>query len=122
MIPLAFGLASPTLSNMVRLSIILQGGGVAQEFYGKWVVEPDPKMQNGLSHATILRYEITIVPRWSIPSTIVTTIVKCGLPANVRAIARRAEEVGIFLRALQFICTLSRIVGGRLKLGCSSWQ
>lgn len=40
----------------------------------------------------MLRYEVSIVPKLSLPSTVVTTIVRCGLPANVQAIAERAEQ------------------------------
>ena len=73
----------------------------AQQFSGRWILDPDPSVQNGLSLATVLRYEVSIVPKWSLPSTIITTIVRCGLPANVRAIATRAEQVrGHFLLAI----------------------
>ncbi len=63
-----------------------------QEFSGRWVVEPSP---NGLS--TLLRYEISVVPKMSIPSTFVSHIVRMGLPTNVSAIAERAEQVNRLL-------------------------
>lgn len=63
-----------------------------QEFSGRWIVQPDPSVRNGL--ATSLRYEVSIVPKWSLPSTVITTVVRCGLPSNVRAIAEQAEKVG----------------------------
>ena len=62
-----------------------------QEFSGRWIVEPDPSVLNSL--ATSLRYEVSIVPKWSLPSTLITTVVRCGLPSNVRAIANQAEKV-----------------------------
>ena len=65
-----------------------------QEFSGRWIVEVDPSVQNEL--ATSLRYEVSIVPKWSLPSTLVTTVVRCGLPSNVRAIAEQAERVHTF--------------------------
>ena len=33
------------------------------------------------------------MPKWPIPSSIVSHLVKAGLPANITAIAERAEEV-----------------------------
>ena len=62
-----------------------------QEFSGRWIVEPDPSVSNSL--ATTLRYEVSIVPKFSLPSTLITTVVRCGLPSNVRAIATQAEKV-----------------------------
>ena len=65
-----------------------------QEFSGKWVVEPDPSVRDGRSlGATKLRYEISVVPKCPIPSSVVSHLVKAGLPANITAIAERAEEV-----------------------------
>lgn len=65
-----------------------------QEFSGKWVVEPNPSVRDGRSlGATKLRYEISVVPKWPIPSSMVSHLVKAGLPANITAIAERAEEV-----------------------------
>lgn len=55
-------------------------------------MEPNPAVSEA-KMATVLRYEVYIVPKWSIPSTIVTGVVKAGLPANIRAIADRAEQV-----------------------------
>ena len=62
---------------------------VVQEYSGKWTVEADPMA----SLSTLLRYEITIVPKLSIPSALVSCIVKAGLPANIMALAKRAEQV-----------------------------
>ena len=64
-----------------------------QEFSGRWVVEPDPAVRDGLQFATILRYELSLVPRWPLPAALVTHVVQAGLPANIRAVALRAEEV-----------------------------
>ena len=51
-------------------------------------------MRDGLSlGATRLRYEISVVPKWPIPKPVVSHLVKAGLPANITAIAERAEEV-----------------------------
>lgn len=69
-----------------------------QEFAGQWVVEPDPSVRDGRSlGATKLRYEISVVPNWPIPSSVVSHLVKAGLPANITAIAERAEEVRLCL-------------------------
>ena len=69
-------------------------GCLVQEFSGKWIVEPDPKVRDGRSlGATRLRYEISVVPKWPIPNSVVSHLVKAGLPANITAIAERAEEV-----------------------------
>ena len=75
----------------------------SQEFSGRWVVEPDPTVRDGLQFATILRYELSLVPRWPLPSALVTHVVQAGLPANIRAVAWRAEEVhtNILLAAIQ---------------------
>ena len=52
------------------------------------MVEPDPP-----AHTTaLLKYEISLEPELSIPSAIVTCIVKAGLPANMMAMAKRAEQ------------------------------
>ena len=62
----------------------------AQEFDGRWVVEPGG---SGDAPVTTLRYEIALVPKLSIPSAAIVHVVRSGLPANIKAIARRAEEV-----------------------------
>ncbi|KAK9837252.1 hypothetical protein WJX81_001866 [Elliptochloris bilobata] len=67
--------------------------GDFKEFSGRWVVEPDPGVCDGLQFATILRYELSLVPRWPLPSALVTHVVQAGLPGNIRAVARRAEEL-----------------------------
>ncbi|CAL8464995.1 g4530 [Coccomyxa elongata] len=65
-----------------------------KEFSGQWTVEPDPTVRDGRSLGTTkLRYEISVAPKWSIPSTLVSQVVKSGLPANICAIAERAEEL-----------------------------
>ena len=61
-----------------------------QEFDGRWVVEPGG---SGAAPVTTLRYEIALVPKLSIPSAAIVHVVRSGLPANIKAIARRAEEV-----------------------------
>ena len=61
-----------------------------QEFDGRWVVEPGG---SGDAPVTTLRYEISLVPKLSIPSAALVHVVRSGLPANIKAIARRAEEV-----------------------------
>ncbi len=51
-------------------------------------------MRDGRSlGATKLRYEISVVLKWPIPSSVVSHLVKAGLPANITAIAEHAEEV-----------------------------
>ncbi len=47
---------------------------------------------SGAAPVTTLRYEIALVPKLSIPSAAIVHIVRSGLPANIKAIARRAEE------------------------------
>lgn len=61
-----------------------------QEYNGSWLVEPDPSAPT----TTLLKYEISLEPKLSIPSAIVTCVVKAGLPANMMAMAKRAEQVG----------------------------
>ena len=65
-----------------------------QELSGRWVVEPNPRVRDSASISTLLQYELHVLPRWSLPSTLVSCVVRAGLPANVRAIAARAEQVG----------------------------
>lgn len=70
------------------------------------MVEPDPTVRDGQSlGATKLRYEVIVVPKWSLPSTLVSQLVKAGLPANICAIAERAEQVGR-PPALLLVCQL----------------
>ena len=59
---------------------------------GRWVVEPDAGRSSG-GHATILRYDIAVQPRIPIPSSIVSYIVRAGLPANIKSIVERAEAL-----------------------------
>lgn len=65
--------------------------GDFEEFYGRWIVESDLSSSAQLS--TFLRYEATVVPRFELPTKIVSYIVKAGLPVNIRAIAMKAEEL-----------------------------
>ncbi len=61
------------------------------------MVEPDPSVRDGRGlPATKLRYEISAAPVWPIPASLVSQLVRTGLPANICAIAERAEEVGRF--------------------------
>ena len=62
----------------------------AQEFDGRWVVEPG---SSGGGPVTTLRYEISVVPKFSIPSAALVHVIRSGLPANMQAIALRAEQV-----------------------------
>lgn len=62
---------------------------ILQEYSGSWVVETDPAAHT----STLLKYEISLQPKLSIPSAIVTCVVKAGLPANMMAMAKRAEQV-----------------------------
>ena len=68
------------------------------------MVEPDPAVRDGLQFATILRYELSLVPRWPLPSALVTHVVQAGLPGNIRAVAQRAEEVRTRLRSCHGFC------------------
>lgn len=61
-----------------------------QEFDGRWVVEPGG---SGGAPVTTLRYEISLVPKLSIPSAALVHVIRSGLPANMQAVAQRAEEV-----------------------------
>lgn len=61
-----------------------------QEFTGRWVLEPVYEDEQEMCR---LRYEISIVPKQYIPASIVRQVIKCGLPANLDALASRAERV-----------------------------
>ncbi|KAL4445809.1 hypothetical protein ABPG77_009008 [Micractinium sp. CCAP 211/92] len=65
--------------------------GDFQEMSGRWVVEPDPSSAVGM--ATLLRFDICVRPKITLPSAIVSYVVRAGLPANIQAVARRAEEI-----------------------------
>ena len=66
----------------------------AQELSGSWVVEPNPGVRDGKSlGATRLRYEVSVAPKWAIPASLVSALVRAGLPANICAVAERAEQV-----------------------------
>ncbi|KAK9862967.1 hypothetical protein WJX84_003842 [Apatococcus fuscideae] len=67
--------------------------GDFKDFRGRWVVEPDSSVRNATDVATVLRYEVVLVPHWSIPSTIMSCVVKAGLPANLIAVAQQAEQL-----------------------------
>lgn len=58
-----------------------------QELRGRWVVEP-------CGMASMLRYDVTVVPKQAIPFTLVNHVVRAGLPANILAVTQRAEQVG----------------------------
>ncbi len=72
------------------LYIVVDHCFLLQEYSGSWVVEPDPAAHT----TTLLKYEISLEPKLSIPSAIVTCVVKAGLPANMMAMAKRAEQAG----------------------------
>lgn len=65
--------------------------GDFKEMSGRWVVEPDPSSAVGM--ATLLRFDITVQPKISLPSSVVSYVVRAGLPANIQAVSRRAEEI-----------------------------
>jgi len=83
------------------------------------VVEPDPAAHT----TTLLKYEISLEPKLSIPSAIVTCVVKAGLPANMMAMARRAEQASPLIVWLS--CSVAPLA---FKAHCSvpaalcSWQ
>lgn len=58
---------------------------------GRWIVEPDPRSAAG--SGSILKYDIAIQPRLSLPAPVVSYIVRAGLPANIQAIVDRAEHI-----------------------------
>ena len=66
-------------------------GGDFKHFTGRWVVEPDASSSVG--HATILRYDISVQPCIPMPPSVVSYVVRAGLPANVKAIVQRAEDL-----------------------------
>lgn len=43
--------------------------------------------------ASMLRYDVTVVPKQAIPFTLVNHVVRAGLPANILAVTQRAEQV-----------------------------
>ena len=59
---------------------------------------------SGNSPVTTLRYEIALVPKLSIPSAAIVHVVRSGLPANIKAIARRAEEACAAAAAKSSVC------------------
>lgn len=65
--------------------------GDFEEFQGKWIVESD--VSSPAKMTTFLRYEVSIKPKFSLPSQIVSYIVKAGLPSNIRAVASKAESM-----------------------------
>ena len=42
---------------------------------------------------------MSLQPKVALPSAIVSYVVRAGLPANIQAVARRAEQVGCAARA-----------------------
>lgn len=79
---------------LLELRSYPQSHVLIQELSGAWVVEPDPGVRDGKSlGATRLRYEISVAPKWAIPASLVSALVRAGLPANICAVAERAEQV-----------------------------
>ena len=88
--------------------------GDFKEFDGRWVVEPGG---SGDTPVTTLRYEIALVPKLSIPSAAIVHVVRSGLPANIKAIARRAEEVCSCCQlGVQRVAVCCRCIGQPLHL------
>lgn len=81
--------ASHSFNLYVCIRDTTTGHDTLQEYSGSWVVESDPSAHT----TTLLKYEISLQPKLSIPSAIVTCVVKAGLPANMTAMAKRAEQV-----------------------------
>lgn len=75
------------------------------------MVEPDSSVRNATDVATVLRYEVVLVPHWSIPSTIMSCVVKAGLPANLIAVAQQAEQVSCFMHWQLLACSLASTKG-----------
>jgi ribosome-associated toxin RatA of RatAB toxin-antitoxin module len=68
--------------------------GDFKELNGRWIVQPNPSSSSGSrGQSCLLRYDISLSPRLSLPATIVSYIVKAGLPANINAVIRRAEQL-----------------------------
>lgn len=65
--------------------------GDFKQLSGRWIVEPDPSSAAGMS--SILRYEVSLQPDLPLPNSIVSYVVRAGLPANIKAVAQRAEAV-----------------------------
>lgn len=65
--------------------------GDFDDFRGKWIVESD--VSSPAQMTTFLRYEVHIRPKFSLPSQIVSYIIKAGLPSNIRAVATKAESM-----------------------------
>ncbi len=111
--------------SLVITSSVLSTLNALQEFSGQWVVEPDPTVRDGRSlGATKLRYEISVVPTWPIPSSVVSHLVKAGLPANITAIAERAEEVRLPFdsRRCPSVCEGSALLCGAYASGTSNFH
>jgi hypothetical protein len=107
-------LAHVSLAAMLLVPCAKHTGAAAgaQVFSGRWVVEPDPTVQNGLELAAVLRYELSLLPRWPLPAALVTHVVQAGLPANIRAVARRAEQArrGCRSPTLSACCSIMYVV------------
>lgn len=80
--------------HAVRRQTQLQRPVDARGWSERWCVRCSPApLEGGGSLSTVLRYEVAVVPHLSIPGAVVAHVVRCGLPANLTAVARRAEEV-----------------------------
>lgn len=106
--------------------------GDFDEFHGKWIVEGD--VSSPAQMTTFLRYEVSIKPKFSLPSQIVSYIVKAGLPSNIRAVASRAESMAADTIRVQGLASWAGVEvdpaiprtmpeeGSRLKNNRSDWK
>ena len=65
-------------------------GGDFERLEGSWILESD--VSSSAHMTTFLRYEVNATPIAGLPSQIVSYVVKAGLPSNIRAIVRVAEQ------------------------------
>jgi len=65
--------------------------GDFEEFHGKWIVESD--VSSAAQMSTFLRYEVSIKPKFALPSQMVSYVIRAGLPSNIRAVALRSESL-----------------------------
>ena len=64
--------------------------GDFDRFEGCWILESD--VSSSAHMTTFLRYELSATPVSSLPSQIVSYVIKAGLPSNIRAIVGVAER------------------------------